>query len=67
MLPLLAAVVAIVPSKQPDSPSPDRITATAAVSISLSRAVRIDWAASGQVLVERTGPDGEERYVVEFE
>ena len=67
VLPWLAAAIAFVPSKQPDSPSPVRVSAKAAASVFLTRATRIDWSDPDLVIVARTGPSGEERYDREFE
>jgi hypothetical protein len=66
MLPLLAAAVAVTPSKQPAAVS-GGVQASAAVSVTLSRAVRIEWSASDRRLEKRTGLHGEERYELEFQ
>ena len=66
-LPLLAAAVALIPSNGPARNAPSPVRASAAASVTIVEASRIDWAVDRERLVVRHGPDGEVRHDFEFQ
>ena len=66
-LPLLAAAVALSPSNGVTRIAPSLVQASAAASVTIVRAARIDWSADRERLVIRYGPNGEARHDFEFQ
>jgi hypothetical protein len=78
VLPLLAAAVAVIPSKQPAPDTPGPVHGWAAVSVTITPAARILWSqraagafsqpsAEGHRVVRRTVKSGEIRYDVDLQ
>ena len=66
VLPLLAAA-ALIPSNSPARNAPSPVQASATASATIVPAARIDWSREREWLVLRHGPNGEIRYVREFQ
>jgi hypothetical protein len=64
---LLAAAVVMTPSNGVARNAPSPVQASAAASVTIVEASRIDWSADRERLVIHYGPDGELRHDFEFQ